>query len=408
MSFSKYITLHEEDLSVPVIEKSSNDTIFNSTITGFNNMFTTPKEDIYFNQPDYTRHVFSSGCIGTYFMDERNIPLPIYEHDLISNKLINHFNNNKLYIENKGAGIYVVERYVIKIRSGVNYDDMLRTYAGIESIIDIESMNEMCKSIRTSTPTEAVYRIVTYIPNSILRDEKYVYSRQCNLTFSKGLPDSTSLHPRSIKEKETKKANHLDYLEHSNIISIDIINNKNPNKPYYINIANKVHKIFSQISSTRSDGCEIIHKKNDVQPDIDKYTLEELEENGIYDSIDKAKYNTDIDGVIKKKKLENETRRLDISNTIALTADKKLLLEDNKIRLSFMNMEHEKFINSLDKEVKIAGFKSTKHKIEMDYISDKLNFERERVLYKEKLLVEKLKTGQTVITTLFGLFKLFA
>lgn len=400
MSFVRYIPLDESAKSFPVVETKIKDIIFDACGVIGSYYSESIENDPYFRRPEYERYVFSSRCEGVYFMDERNIPLPIYHHNTIDTNLRNHLNNNEAYKENKGAGIYVVERYIIKIREGKNYNDIIRAYTSMDAIVDVDSRDELAKYLRSTTPTEGVYRVVTYIPNSDINYQKYIYSKNCNLCFIKGLPGKDAMHPKSIDRQEIEKVKDIDYSEHTNLISLDIIDNMNPHKPYYVNIANKVHKLFSHTNNIREDGCEMIIKTNNEICGNYKYKLNEFEANGIYDSEDKAKYMTDIDGIIKHMKLENETKKLTIT-------DKKNIIEDNKVKLSFSNMDHDKFIALIDKEMKKMSFKANSLKMKMDYASQVLGNTREERLFKEKLVVEQMKTAQTVLSTLTSIFKLF-
>lgn len=400
MNFINYVTLYEEAESFPVVETRDSDIIFGGRgmIASYYN--TSIENDPYFKKPDYERYVFSSNCEGVYFMDERNIPLPIYHHSTIDKSLRNHLSNNVAYKENNGAGIYVVERYIIKIKEGKNYNDIIKAYTSMDAIVDVESRDELAKYLRSTTPTEGVYRVVTYIPNSEMNYHKYIYSKHCNLCFIKGLPGKEALHPKSIERQKLEKVKDIDYSEHTNLISLDIIDNKNPHKAYYVNISNKVHKLFSHINNTREDGCEMIIKTNDEISGEYKYKLNEFEENGIYDSEDKAKYMTDTDGILKHMKMENETKKLNIT-------DKKNIIEDSKVKLAFSNLNHATYSMLIDKEMKKMTFKATSLKLKMDYESQVLSYNREERLFKEKLIVEQMKTAQTTLSTITSIFKIF-
>ena len=52
-------------------------------------------------------------------------------------------------------------------------------------------------------------------------------------------------------------------------------------------------------------------------------------------------------------------------------------------------------------------FKATSLKLKMDYQSQVLSYNREERLFKEKLVVEQMKTAQTVLGTLTSIFKVF-
>lgn len=399
MNFIDYVTLYEEIIPFEIYETVVDDAIFNKQERGGPISPNKPEYDIKFNNPDYTRHVVSYRCNNIFFMDEKNIPLPISNDDNIGYNLKPCTDKKGVWDKEKGAGVYVIERYIINYTSGLNIESLLDTYKELRSINN-ESLENIRTDILKTTPNKAVFRIITYIPNSVLLKDKYVYSRSYNLCFTVGLPTIEALHPRSMSRLSKEKIKDVCYMDHTNLISIDIVNNNNASKPYYINIANKVHKIYSHRSNTKKDGCSIIMKKNTDIIEHNEYKLNELEINGIYDNEEKALHITDLDGILKIKKLENENKKLNIT-------DKKNIIEENKVSLSFVNMEHEKFMMLLDKEMKTSTFKANKYKMRMDMKNDKINYDRDRIIFEEKLIMEQMKTVQTSMSFITSLAKIF-
>lgn len=405
MKFVSFITIEEEGRVFESLEQNMYDEIFVDD-TFFS---TIESGKIYnnkkYNNPDYTRHVLSYMCNDVYFMDEKNIPLPVSNVNNISMFVNNNLSDIDKELD-RGAGVYIIERYIINNYSGLNINYLIEHYYNTCKI-DIETLKDISNKLNKSTPEQnAVIRFVTYIPNMELYKYKYVYSESTNLCIFKGLPDVNIKHPKSKLILDAKKIRNIKEENASTHISLDIIDNNNHHKPYYIQIGKNIERILSHPSDVNKDGCILTIKKNKNIIESNEYKLEDLKKIGIFENEDDVRFDNNIENKIKLKRLELEDKKLLITDKKVIIENKKNIIEDNKVALSFANMQHEKFNNILDKEVKIASIKSNKFKQEVDYLGEVLSFSREKTLMEDKLINEQIKMGSNVLSFIQGAIKI--
>lgn len=367
-----------------------------------NGMFTDDsitKSKHYGNQ-DYTRHVFSNMGKNLFSMDERNIPIPIREYEDITQFGMKYLSKEDID-ENEAQGVYIVERYNIYDIIGIDVRGLLEYYYTMSDLTKETVMHVEDQIYRCTPGTRVTMRVITYIPKKDIDYYRYVYSPVCNLSIVKGTPHSKVSHPRADYIYDNVTKHKILKEDHSTTISLDIVDNDNIHKPYYMNIGNKTQRIISTPSNVKPNGLNILVKKdNEVLNDKSNYELRELHNIGIYDREDLAKYNGDNKGLMEDKNMNLLDRKIDLEHNKLNLGNKQLENEEFKRR-------HERFTTEIDKEVKIMNFESVVYKSEFDYNMAILNMEKEVIMNAHKIKLEEYKeaTGLTNLTS--SLMKLF-
>lgn len=399
--FVKFVPIHENGRSFESSEQRFDDEVFvtNKISYGCNDSNILRNE--YFNNPDYTRHIFSNMGTNLYALDERNIALPIRNFNDISEfgmKYLREKDRNNSHSQ----GVYIVERYIISDTYGVDIESLLRYYTMI-SDLDKLTIDEVRSKINTcNSSNHVVMRVITYIPKSDINKYTYVYSPKCNLCIVKGVPKENVSHPKAVMLRYNSDVMQVMDDDHSTTISIDIVDSNNPYKPYYMVVGNNVQRLISNPSSTRPNGARITMKKDGViMNDRSDYGIAELNSIGIYDNEDKALHQGDMESLLTKKRLELEDTKLELNK-------RKIVVENNKVKLSYDQMEHDRYISKIDKEIKLLAYKTTVFKADFEYNSALLNMERETILYKQKLQQEDYKMVGSILSFATTISKTFA
>jgi len=349
----------------------------------------------HYARPDYTRHVFSTMGNNVYTVDNRNIVLPIRQYNDVTSFGLNYLSKEDVD-DNHGAGIYIVERYSIYDVTAVDTVGLVDYYRTLSDLSSL-TVSEIESKIHNCTESNnIVIRIITYVPKKELDYYKYLYIPNNDLIITKGVPTNIIKHPKSDLNIETIKRKNILNDEHPTTISIDIVDNDNPYKAYYMPIGSSIQRLISTPSKTKPSGVKVILKKDgEVLSDRTSYTIDELDMLGIYDNESAAKYNGDI-------KLQMEDTKLNIATS-------KVIIEENKVKLSETQLNNEEFkrmhafrleelkyktaleIAEIDKDMKYVSYKQTILKGRLDYIDSIMEQRRNAELHKRRLKGERSK-----------------
>lgn len=323
-----------------------------------------------FVTPDVTTHVVSTMGDGFYTLNDRDIALPIRKNVSMIEFGKENF-SNKIMSESQGKGIYIIERYNIYDTYAVDVDALLAYYTTISNITKetIDELNHKLKYCNISS--YATIRFVTYISERDIKYYNNVYAPGPNLVISRGLPDKDVYHPRS-RRYNNKAINEIvkELKNHDTAITIDIIDNNNPNKPYYMKVGSRVCRVMSRTNELKTSGVEMAIKINNyIEDSITCHPLDDIESLGIYKSETSAMCDGDINEAMDIAKLNLEKEKIDG------------LRIKNKI-------ENKKVDNE---ELKLINAKQTIHNDSINIINDSVNLD----ISKQKLIQENIKTEYT-------------
>lgn len=403
-NFVQFIGISNKDRYFESTEVSHDDEVFSSDVFYNSNSFNNISENELYHRPDYTKHVVSTMGKGLTVLNERNIALPIRESsnmDLLGLNRCNEEDRDK----SGGRGVYVIERFLIHDILGVDVEELVKYYSNITNFSS-NTLKNVRSNIFNCTPNSpVVIRLVTFIPEHDIEEYKYVYSSTTNLAIINGSPNNHTVHPDSYLMREKKSKDVLNDLDHPTVIILEVIDNDNPHKPYFINVGDEPYRILSTMSTTKPNGANIKIKLNDkIKRDVSVIDKKDFSNVGIYDTLDEAVIKGDVDKIITMKKLNQEDKKL-------LQEDKKLNQEDNKLKISVMKLKqealvleynkikltHDKYALNIDKELKKITYKNTLVKFRFDYINHQLTLDREAMLFEQKMLQEEQKNiGSTI------------
>lgn len=276
-------------------------------------------------------------------------------------------------------GVYIVENFIIHRRSADNAITVLN-YIKNNANIDITA-DEKARLIRhmedsNRTADTVKIRVIRVVPEAILNKYISVYIKRLNLVITKLSPTKANekalIHPSSYLGETMRKCDNIVNMEDTNLIAIDIINNDNPGKPYYIKIGSEPLRLISRGDSLEPDGYNFIIKNKGVIVTEKDGILAQLNAAGVYESEDEAIYNGN-----PKLKLEVEKLSHDIDK---LRAEKDKTIQQLELDLLKIDHDKEKISHEKDKmEQEIIQLKDKREHELTKYKHEKEMFELNRV-----------------------------
>ena len=259
---------------------------------GVNEKDTHIGSDLDYGAPSYTRHIFST---------LKNTKLYVYDAKIgvVTPATIKPRIATRMY----GQGVYIIDTYYIT-GTAEQVADTLRYYANTAGvIISDEITNDISSSIQDDVITKrhnsdkrCLFRVVHYVPTSDIMDNKCVPTHIKDVYLIKNVNDIPVLALGSNNELDASDSGEFRLV-------VDIVDNNNPNKKYYINVGENVYGVTSKQSPHRQNSATITVLQNGT-PDIKKCPLSELATVGVYSTHDAAIYGT------ASKKQEAETALL--------------------------------------------------------------------------------------------------
>lgn len=260
---------------------------------------------------------------------------------------------------------------------------------------------------------------------------KYVFVPNNNLMIVKGTPKANNKHPNSDLHVKHKRISKIKRNVDPLTVSIEIIDNKNNYKPYYLLIGNNVERVISNPSKVKSDSASIvISKDGDIISENKVERMEDFDSLGIYANEDMAIYKGDVkskmqDDNIKlsSKKLELEESKLKINEDKVIISSKQVIQEDvrldnerskmvidNEMNLSKLELERFKLNNAydmalLDMDNKEIGMKQNAIKFNNDLALSNLAHNRDVEMFNLKSHNEKVKNDVSLLNGAIGLGK---
>jgi len=390
-------------------EQRYNDEVFRSN--RINNSFNDDNivRNQHYGNPDYTKHVFTNMGNNLFMIDERNIALPIRNYSDITSFGIK-YNTKDDVDKSSGLGVYIIERYTILDVTGVNIHSLMKYYRRAADLTE-HTIKEIESKIATCSLNNSItVRIVTYIPKYDIDHYKYLFVSNNNVAIVKGMPTDIVKHPNSLTETDKLKRYRILNDDHPNTVSIDIVDNDNPYRPYYMQLGNKVQRFLSNPSNTKANGVTyIIKKDNELLADRTEFELSELDNIGIYKTEELARFNGDKKLILEDVNKELLYRKLDIEdNKVELS--KQQLSNETVKRKHESKMEELKYVTAVDlakieRETKLIGYKASLLKIKSDTLSNTINVIRDEQIHRHKVNAERIKTTTNAIGLLGGIIK---
>lgn len=295
----------------------------------------------FFKYPDITTHVFSSINSEFYLVDNRNIPIPIrYSDDMLSWAI-----EQKVYGKSS-QGVYVIRRTVLHNPNNISDLDVYLDYVYRMSEISDEYKIYIRDRIKRANPSSpVVIREVVFILKKLLDEHGAIYDKDNDIVITSGRPSHSLVHPKSRRAEETMREMDLKDKDGELLISLDIVDNDNPFRDYFIQIGNEVYRMRSMPKRTEVNGATFMVRKNGNVIENEVLELSEMHTCGIHHSKEEAIFRSDV-----SKQLEHK-----------------------KLALAEMNLEHEVLKqdftrHKFDKENELTGMKMRNERFKM-YLS---------------------------------------
>jgi len=289
------------------------------------------------------------------------------------------------------TGVYLRETFIVHRGHNDRYNNILDYILRTTTLdLDDDVVNKMRDYINRqnmNTAANIELNLLSHIPSALIKNHGLVYSKQHNIVFTSIDLNKTKkdvVHPFSRVNKNSESAARILNQIEPNVITLDITNNDNPNKSYFMKVGENNYKVLSSVDGVEPDGYKCNIKHNGVIVDSYEGDLDTLNELGIYDTLDACIYNGNPEMKHKFGKLEYDLE--------ALThAKEKLTTENDMLKLKY---DAEKFKIMAEKETAIVKLNSEEKKHE-DYVA-KVELEMANMKDKHKMEMESIR-GKAVI-----------
>lgn len=328
------------------------------------------------DMPDIKRYIFSTMGSDLVSINRSNMVNCIRTKANLNNYIITN-ELARIVDKNLSAtpiGVFVIDYYCYYNDFRINLDHILKFYCmnGGATNIDPDISSAIAddifrKGFLNKTPSKYEIKILTFIPKDEILANGFVYIPTVDLCICKNKVNDTITHPFSngVVNFDTIHKFQNGTVSDINKIFIEIVDNDSI-KPYYINIGNEVHKIFSTKNINKHNQVKMFIQKNGGIYKDEIVTLDQCNKLGLYSTYDEA----DSFGNISKK-IESDKLKLEFE---------KISMEKNKLEhnLEVLNIELEQL--------------KDKHRMDMIKRKEDLNF----LITKNSLDLNYMKTKETL------------
>jgi hypothetical protein len=337
-----YYNVIEETTRI-VKENENNDVIFSNHSDEHQHITYNDQ----YRSPDYIKYMFTTFTEELNAITKTGLIQPVRYNPNFSgyvgaNRLKNMFSRDEL------DGLVIVEYFTINPTSDDSSKHILDYYTTQDNVVyddniknDLRVLLYKAKTNRSNCYNKIRFRVVTFIPLSVIRNETVVFHEDSDTLVKYGCVDTTILHPNSrfsknkiIKDIDTNKTT----------IVLDIVTD-NVRQEYYTKIGNKPIKLKTRYSPTENNGAnlKVLHDGLVVLDKHSKLKESDLKENlGIYKSEEECIYDGDVKLKLEKEKLEHEKNKVKIEAELTKA---KYGFETHKKQMDF---EHDRILKKID------------------------------------------------------------
>lgn len=324
------------------------------------NQLSSIEEDTDYRYPDYKTYIFSNMGKGLYSIHKRNIAIPIRVKSFDIQLEINH----RLSDIDKACsilkGVFILETFTIQTREDISHGHIIDYYLERHNIeLPHKVLERIKNNVRErfnkyTSAAPIIFRLLTFIPETMLNEYRTVYHPDSDTIITMDIANSDVYHPKTkAASLYTDKSENIQ-ITSDNIVSISIVDNYNPSRPYYIKVANKIERFISKQDKSKPSTANITISKHGKVTTSTDIPISELPNSGIYASLSDAESDNNT-----KLMLEKEIQELKIKH--------ELEIHRSKVNMSILDNAHKLKMMQLDVRSKtIDNHRSyTKHKAEL-------------------------------------------
>lgn len=300
-----------------------------------NSIFNNRYNDFFYDGYKHTKGDYNISAFTTEYKDvslvfPNNIFVPISVNDKIKGL---HESLNGIDTMDEEEGVYLIETYSITNNTTTNINNVIRMYSEYRNrnAPGCKLWGEIISSVtdKNNFAIPLTIKIVHFIPMSIIDRDVYTYIPGVNVCIAPTRHTDRALHPSSKSSNMMDSICDMLGLGISNAIDIDIVDNENPNKEYFLRIGNIVNKIISKTSEVSNSRMKISVKLNDNIKSIVEEGKDKFEESGLYDSYEKAMTLGDVSVANESKRLDNERAKIDLEKFKINSELRTLTIKEN-------------------------------------------------------------------------------
>lgn len=354
----------------------------------------TQETDRDYEYPDFKQYVFSTVKHPLWVMYPNNLVSEIRSKHTIaySTKYLDRMCGSG----SDGIGVFIVNCYYFAYshHSSSEYKEHLakrlkglsifkNNNAGYQDVINkINSLHT--RKYYSSEQIEI--RTITFVPYHVIARYYKVFIPSTGLVIGGGFVSDATVHPLSDMYFDSDKYK----SDIKNTIEINVVDNTTTND-YYIRVGKKILKLHKMQDPTKPEGCYINLYSNELLIDTAATQLETSSKLGIYNNIEDAEYEGNVEHKLEEMKFQNELSKLQFEKEKLSIEIEKLTYEKERLTL-----ERDKLGIVLQKnELERERIRFDTKKLSQDKILSEATFDYEimKMKYELYILQEKRLTN---------------
>ena len=302
----------------------------------FNNMSNNSSiiKDTSYNKPDYSCYIFSTmqnTDVTAY--THSGILLPVrYKANLKNYKIYNMI-TKELGYETPEDGVYIIEYFNLYPSNAIHMHNIINyhMHSGniVYSDVTLDEINKIL-TIDKRVMSEKRIRIITYVPDYVIKEEHYVHMEKSNITLGIGEISEDVINPNNPIADIRRNEHDAKKEKVKNVITIELVDN-NSNTPKYITVGNEVFKIYPSKDSSSKNYCSVTNKMNNMIMSTHNVSIENANNIGLYDSKKEALSMGDTKHLIELEKTKLEYKKLENDRSKLIFEKEKLVHDKTKI-----------------------------------------------------------------------------
>ncbi len=327
-------------------ETQTDDVIFKDDRNDMGITRTLVTSDNHYHKPDRTTHIFSTMGKGLYCTHRDNTITQIRRKDSM-----------KSLASKDTIGVYIIEKTTMYATADTKLTDIVEYYLDSNVSLDMTTDsarvfidNIRKKKLQYDYNGILTIRIIRFIPSSVLMEKDSIYVPEADICIHRYIPTAETHHPYSRGGRSSNVV--TTYSGKRNTITIDIIDNTNPERRLYMRTGDKVHTFYTRRDTSTPNGITITRTSTKGTIDTFEYESSEMEELGLFSTADDAMCDGDIKKKLELEKLRYEGNKLDVDykmlamkykgelDKLTMTSEENAMKLQHRIEMHKLDGEH--------------------------------------------------------------------